>query len=161
MKRFVSILLVCLLLTGCTSKAEDDSIYFVYPRKDYIYSISQGTVARERRDVTEQSLEYLVRLYLLGPQDEELEAIYPAGIRLEELELSDKTLSIRLSAIGNQLADISFTLAGACLAQTCFSLCQANYVTVSSGDHQVTLKRDAFVFQDDTATLETAAPQTE
>lgn len=156
MKRFSCLFLVSLLLWGCAPK-HDSGIYFVYPKKDYVYSISEGSVSREKRDVSDRDLSYLVRLYLLGPQDEGLTALFPTGVRLERLVLEDSTLSIVLSNPGNQLTDISFSLAGACLAQTLFDLCEADTVVISSGDRQITLKRDALVFQDSTATLETTA----
>ena len=154
MKRLLCLMLAVLFLGGCSSKADEGGIFFVYPKKDYIYSVSEGSVAREKRDVTDRELGYLLRLYLLGPQDEELEAIYPSGVRLENLEQTGDTLSI-------QLSDISFSFAGACLAQTCFSLCEADSVIISSGDRQITVKRGALLFQDDSSPLETSATETE
>lgn len=159
MKRLLCLLLSCLLFCGCASKDGESKIYFVYPKKDYVYSISQGSVGREKRDVPQRELGFLVRLYLLGPQDEALTALYPAGVRLESLSQEAGTLSITLSKLGNQLNDITFSLAGACLAQTCFSLCDADTVVISSGDRQLTLKRDTLIFQDDSATLETTAKE--
>lgn len=161
MKRLLCLMLAVLFLGGCSSKADEGGIFFVYPKKDYIYSVSEGSVAREKRDVTDRELGYLLRLYLLGPQDEELEAIYPSGVRLENLEQTGDTLSIQLSALSNQLSDISFSFAGACLAQTCFSLCEADIVIISSGDRQITVKRGALLFQDDSSPLETSATETE
>ena len=75
MKRLLCLMLAVLFLGGCASKADEGGIFFVYPKKDYIYSVSEGSVAREKRDVTDRELGYLLRLYLLGPQDEELEAV--------------------------------------------------------------------------------------
>ena len=156
MKRLVSLLLLPLLLWGCAAQSPRDGVYFVYPKRDYVYSIAQGSVAREYRDVTNQNLSYLVRLYLLGPQEESLMALYPPDVRLESLDLSDGTLSITLSKPGSSLNDITFSLAGACLAQTCFSLCDADTVVISSGDRHITLNRDALVFRDNSADLEPA-----
>ena len=85
----------------------------------------------------------------------------PLPLSLENLEQTGDTLSIQLSALSNQLSDISFSFAGACLAQTCFSLCEADSVIISSGDRQITVKRGALLFQDDSSPLETSAAETE
>ena len=51
MKRLISLVLICLLLFGCTPRQQDTGIRFCYPRKDYIYSVTGGSVAWETRDV--------------------------------------------------------------------------------------------------------------
>ena len=66
MKRLLCLMLAVLFLGGCSSKADEGGIFFVYPKKDYIYSVSEGSVAREKRDVTDRELGYLLRLYLLA-----------------------------------------------------------------------------------------------
>ena len=126
MKRLISLVLICLLLFGCTPRQQDTGIRFCYPRKGYIYSVTGGSVAWETRAVTQEDLSYLLRLYLLGPQDEDLEALYPADIRLESASVAGGTVTVTLSPVGNRLTDISFTLAGACLARTCFELSSAS-----------------------------------
>ena len=62
MKRLISLVLICLLLFGCTPKQQDTGIRFCYPRKGYIYSVTGGSVAWETRDVTQEDLSYLLRL---------------------------------------------------------------------------------------------------
>ena len=158
MKRLISFALACLLLCGCTPNQEDTGIRFYYPRKDYVYSVTGGSVAWESRDVTQEDLSYLLRLYLLGPQDEDLEAVYPADIRLESASVAGGTITVTLSPVGNRLADITFTLAGACLAKTCFDFSNASTVIIQSGDRRLTLDRDSLTFQDTAASLETTAP---
>ena len=103
MKRLISLVLICLLLFGCTPRQQDTGIRFCYPRKDYIYSVTGGSVAWETRDVTQEDLSYLLRLYLLGPQDEDLEALYPADIRLESASVAGGTVTVTLSPVGNRL----------------------------------------------------------
>ena len=158
MKRLISLMLLCLLLFGCTPRQQDTGIRFCYPRKGYIYSVTGGSVAWETRDVTQEDLSYLLRLYLLGPQDEDLEALYPADIRLESASVAGGTVTVTLSPVGNRLTDISFTLAGACLARTCFELSSASTVIIQSGDRRLALDRDSLIFQDTSASLETTAP---
>lgn len=155
MKRLISLVLICLLLWGCAPKQEDTGIRFCYPRKDYVYSVTSGSVAWENREVTQDDLSYLLRLYLLGPQDEDLEAVYPADIRLESASVAGGTITVTLSPVGNRLADVTFTLAGACLARTCFDLSSASTVIIQSGDRRLTLDRDSLTFQDTAASLET------
>ena len=155
MKRLISLVLICLLLWGCAPKQEDTGIRFFYPRKDYVYSVTSGSVAWENREVTQDDLSYLLRLYLLGPQDEDLEAVYPADIRLESASVAGGTITVTLSPVGNRLADVTFTLAGACLARTCFDLSSAYTVIIQSGDRRLTLDRDSLTFQDTAASLET------
>lgn len=158
MKRLISLLLICLLLWGCAPRREDTGIRFCYPRKDYVYSVTGGSVAWESREVTQEDLSYLLRLYLLGPQDEDLEAVYPADIRLESASVAGGTITVTLSPVGNRLTDIAFTLAGSCLAKTCFDLSSASTVIIQSGDRRLTLDRDKLTFQDTAASLETTAP---
>ena len=90
--------------------------------------------------------------------DEDLEALYPADIRLESASVAGGTVTVTLSPVGNRLTDISFTLAGACLARTCFELSSASTVIIQSGDRRLALDRDSLIFQDTAASLETTAP---
>ncbi len=153
MKRFVSLLLACLLLFGCGKKEEPSGIRFYYPKKDYIYQVTGGSVDFETRDVTQQDLSYVLRLYLLGPQEETLEAVYPSDVRLESAQIDGSTVTVRLSPIGNRMTDISFTLAASCLAKTCFAFTGTNTLILQSGDRRLTLEEDMLTFQDTSASL--------
>lgn len=154
MKRLVSLLLACLLLVGCGKKEEPSGIRFYYPKKDYIYQVTGGSVDFETRDVTQQDLSYVLRLYLLGPQEETLEAVYPSDVRLESAQIDGSTVTVRLSPIGNRMTDISFTLAASCLAKTCFAFTGTNTLILQSGDRRLTLEEDMLTFQDTSASLD-------
>ena len=81
MKRVIAIALALLLLTGCTpSPAGENTVTFYYPRKNLVYSFSDLPIGAEARDCADEALEYVLRLYLLGPTDENLESLYPSGM---------------------------------------------------------------------------------
>lgn len=157
MKRLLALLLALLTLWGCGSKKEESGIRFYYPRRDYVYQVTGGSVAWETRDVTQEDLSYILRLYLLGPQDENLEAAYPSGVYLESAQVDGSTVTVRLSPIGNRMTDIAFTLAASCLAKTCFGITGTTTLILQSGDRGLTLEESQLTFQDATASLETDA----
>lgn len=155
MKRTLALLLALLLLTGCApTPANDNAVTFYYPRKNYVYSFMEAAIGSESRDSADMDLEYLLRLYLLGPTEENLESIYPIGTQLQSLTQTGTALTVFLSPGSNRMADISFTLAGACLAKTCFGLDDFSMVTIRSGDRDVSFRPDDLIFQDTSATLE-------
>lgn len=153
MKKLLALCLTALLLCGCThGTTADRTTTFYYPKKNYVYSISESVVGSEARECADESTEYLLRLYLLGPTDEHLESLYPQGTRLLEAKESGDALTVTLSDTGNRMTDAAFTLAGACLAQTFWEHFSA--VTVRSGDREITLRPDTLVLEDTTATLD-------
>ena len=78
----------------------------------------------------------------------------PIGTQLQSLTQAGTALTVFLSPGSNRMADISFTLAGACLAKTCFGLDDFSMVTIRSGDRDVSFRPDDLIFQDTSATLE-------
>lgn len=155
MKRTFALLLALLLLTGCApTPTNDNAVTFYYPRKNYVYSFMEAAIGSESRESADMDLEYLLRLYLLGPTEENLESIYPTGTQLQSLTQVGTALTVFLSPGSNRMADISFTLAGACLAKTCFGLGDFTMVTIRSGDRDVSFRPDDLIFQDTSATLE-------
>lgn len=153
MKRLTALFLAALLLAGCAPRPpEGHSVTFYYPRKNYITSVNEGVMGQELRDAAEEDLEYLLRLYLLGPLDEGLITLYPQNTRLLEVKPSGTTLIITLSDTGNRMTSAAFTLAGACLAQTFFGDYTA--ITIRSGDRDVTFRPGSLVLEDESATLD-------
>ena len=156
MKKLLALCLTALLLCGCAhGTTADRATTFYYPKKNYVYSISESVVGSEARECADESTEYLLRLYLLGPTDEHLESLYPQGTRLLEAKESGDALTVTLSDTGNRMTDAAFTLAGACLAQTFWEHFSA--FTVRSGDREITLRPDTLVLEDTTATLDNDA----
>lgn len=162
MKRVIAIVLALLLLTGCApSPAGENTVTFYYPRKNLVYSFSDLPIGAEARDCADEALEYMLRLYLLGPTDENLESLYPSGIRLLTVAEENGALTVTLSPAGNQMQEIDFSLAGACLAKTCIGYGGYSSVTIQSGDRELTLKNNDLLFRDNSATLDSSEEEKE
>jgi len=147
MKRFVVMLLtLSLILCGCTVMGErnKEPVNFYYLRSSYQYFQSDGVIASEEREGTGHmdDLSYLLALYLMGPSQEELRSPLPEGTRIYLVKQEEQRVRILLSSLDSSLSDIDFSLAGACLAMTCFDLTDAQSVTVDSGERSVQLTRD-------------------
>ena len=72
---------------------------------------------------------------------------------LRSVERQGNTVHVALSASLTMLTGTDLTLACACLARTCFSLTDAQSVTISSdglGFVSMTLTRDSLLLVDDT-----------
>ena len=84
---------------------------------------------------------------------EYLHSPFPSGLVLRSVEQDGGNLHVELSASLTMLTGTDLTLACACLAQTCFSLTEAETVTISSdglGFVSMTLTRDSLLLVDDT-----------
>ncbi len=162
MKRVIAIALALLLLTGCSpTPTGENTVTFYYPRKNLVYSFSDLPIGAEARDCADEALEYVLRLYLLGPTDENLESLYPSSIRLLTVAEENGALTVTLSPAGNQMQEIDFSLAGACLAKTCIGYGGYSSVTIQSGDRELTLKNDDLLFRDNSATLDSSKEEKE
>lgn len=144
MKRILSIILALLILfsfAGCTAENE---ILFFYPRAEIQYGNAGGVIVSESREVSGEnlSLEYLLKLYLEGPISQELQNPFPSGTALLSFVLENKQLTLTLSESFSKLENMDYTIACACLANTGFSLTDAESITILSGNHSITLTPD-------------------
>ena len=159
MKRLICISLLLAILTGCGASvpSSKNTIHFYYPRQAFHYASSDGSMGMESRELTDWSddLNYMIHLYLLGPQEDTLTSIFPKNTRLLSSEMVEDSLIISRSPVDNALSDIQYTFAAACLARTCLGIVPAQSVTIRSGDREITLTTDNMLLMDDSATLET------
>ena len=158
MKKTVALLLAaCLALALCGCSREDGTAMFYYTRypDDYLYGMENGVIAGEYRDITSHSddLKYLLTLYFHGPTLETLRTPFPSGMGLYSVEWSGNTLVIETTSSLTVLTGTDLTLACACLAKTCFSLTDAEAVTIYAGGLgyiSMTLTRDSLILYDNT-----------
>ena len=132
MKRIICLMLAALLwggLFGCHYSDSGDilePVEFFYPRKstNFVYGADDGVITSEIREASGHTgdLNYLLSMYLRGPQDSALRSPFPAGCKLEEVRTGGNTFCVVLSAEFAALENAELTLACASLAKTCFSL---------------------------------------
>ena len=149
MKRFFSLfLLVTLLLsfTGCGfwGTGVKDPVTFYYPRAEYAYGVDGSIIGSETWEASGHTgdLPYLLALYLVGPSDENLMTLFPKSIKLISAEKADGSIYVELSDIADALTDAEFSLACVCLTLTCLEITDAEAVTITSGEHTLTMSPD-------------------
>lgn len=148
MKRLISLVLALLLLSGCGIIGEriKDPVTFYYIRADYQKDMGEVIVS-EIREASghKDDLPYLLALYSMGPASDDLQAPFPANIRILPTEHTDAGIVLSLSDTLENMTDAEYTLGSACLALTCMELTNASQITVVSGDRSITINRDNIV----------------
>lgn len=165
MRRFFLLLTIgVLILTGCgTSKnKKPETVTFYYLEKEFDFHGHSSILAPEVRDISDhrQDLGYLLSLYQVGPAEENHRSPLPAGTRIHCQAPMDNALALELSESARTMTDADFSLAAACLSQTCFAAMDTESVTVINGERRITMQRDSLLLVDEltqkTATEETS-----
>ncbi len=132
MKRLTAIVLLVLLLCGCsTQKYRTEKVTFYYPRAELIYGAEDGVLAPETRTLS-GSLAALLSVYLRGPEDPALIAPCPAGTQLKSAVWNNKTLTLFFTEEFSLPDSIDRTVSCAAIAKTCFSLSTAEAVCIQT-----------------------------
>ena len=162
MKRIICLTLAALLLCcfcGCHYSDSGDilePVEFFYPRQNasYVYGAEDGVLASEIREASGHAddLNYLLSMYLRGPQDPGLRSPFPAGCRLEEVRIDSDTVCVVLTAEFAALENVELTLACASLAKTCLALTDAQQVRIDAASPEknisITLDADSLLLAD-------------
>lgn len=148
MKKFIAILLVCLLLTGCGSSMKEP-VTFYYVRTSYQEDM-QNIIATEERESTghRQDLTYLMALYFMGPAGDDLTSPIPRGVSLLQVSMEGGKITLELTDTEKSMTDSQFSLACACLSLTCLDITLADSVTIVSGNRSVTMTAENLVLLD-------------
>lgn len=132
MKRIVSIILLSvflLTLTACGSERMPVKFYF---QRQYItYGDADSVIVAEERPSLsrDNSLSYLLTLYLEGPIDTGLALPVPPETRLLNVTTDGDHLTLVMNSAFFQLEGLDLTLVCACIASTCFDLTDAEQIT--------------------------------
>ena len=136
MKRFLIFLLLLSLALSCWACSEQTSVTFYYVREEsaYLFGEENAVIVGENRESASniQNLHSLLILYLHGPLNENFQSPFPRGTSLVAVQQEGSHLTVRLSSIASAMKGTDLTLACACLASTCFSLTDAQSVTIAS-----------------------------
>ena len=162
MKRvFCILLLVLLFLAGCDSQEEVfvDPVNFYYPKADVTYFSAEGVISREIREAEghRQDYEYLLGLYLRGPESRELNHVFPQNAALIRLEISNNIATVILNDATARLTGLDLTIACACLTATVCDMTGVQTVTIRTdtqlldGNKSITMNRDQVLLLDNSA----------
>lgn len=153
MKQSISfIMILCLLLSGCTLSGEriKEPVTFYYLRSDYNFFAEENIFVSEEKEASghREDLSYLLRLYQMGPSSEELISPLPRGTKITLKQQTERSVRIEMSGNPQNMTDIDYSLACSCIALTCFDLTNANTVIITNGERSLTLTRDTLILYD-------------
>lgn len=158
MKKLIALLLIfafVVSLSGCSffSGSIQNPVKFYYQRAEYLYGQEDGVIAAEERDGTVhiKDMAYLLRLYLMGPHDEELVAPFPPGLLVTDIRQGDGTVILTLTDAMTSLPEARKTLACTCLAMTCMDISGHETVILIWDNEIRTLDRSSLTLFDSSA----------
>lgn len=155
MKQLLCLTLALLMFTGffgCHYSESGDilePVEFFYPRNPdhYVYGTNDGVFAAEIREASGHAgdLNYLLTMYLYGPQDTTLRSPFPAGCKPEIIRQEDDILYLVISSQFAELDSLSLTVACASLTKTCLSMTDVRQVSINStsADKSIHITMDA------------------
>lgn len=145
-------LFIMILLSACKiwTPGSKDNITFYYSRKEYAYGSQDAIFSSEIRDMAGHTTDttYLLKMFLLGPLTEGLEAPFPQNTRLLSLQENRDETVITLSDAGASMPEIQFTLGCTSLAKTYIGIRDISQITVIRGSQSITLTRSGILLYD-------------
>ena len=162
MKRlFCVLLIVCLLLSGCSEPEFQRPGTFYYPRTETAYQGNEGVIAPELRELggIADDLTAILELYCAGPLEPGLENPLPPGTVLLDHCLDGTILTLRFNDVLAQLTGIELTVAAGCLARTFLPLTGAQELILTAdgallgGNTSLRLRLEDLSLRDDSLDL--------
>jgi len=141
MKRLISLLLIAVLLSGCTFSGnqvkEPVTFYYLRVQSDnasYDDYYAKGIIGSEEREASgyRDNISRLLAFYFSGPLDPELTSPFPAGCKVLAVHQDEGQLTVSVNPILAAQSELDITVACACLAMTCFDLADVDTVLIES-----------------------------
>lgn len=130
--KYLSIILIVLFCFSACSRVSPhtETVQFYYLRESIDYSQSMVLVSEQR--TAEGATEELLTLYLQGPLSRKMKSPFPTGTSLDHCQSDGALLSVVLSDHLAELSGIELTIACSAIAKTCFSITNAQTITIST-----------------------------
>ena len=151
MKRVIALMMLCLLLSGCSfSSSKQEPVLFYYQRAEYLMGQADGAIVPEERDGAGhiRDMDYLLRLYLAGPHSEDLSSPFPSGVHLTSVRTSQNMVTVTLPGTPEGLSEAQKTLAYACMTLTCLEITPKDTVCIFWGEEIITMDRSCLTLFD-------------
>ncbi len=152
MKKLLSLLLAfSFLLSGCGFWGSiKEPVTFYYLCRQYPQDLCCVIVPEEREASGHAAdLSYLLALYQMGPVDENARTPLPSGIRIQS-QRQETGILLELSESAQNLTELDFSLACACLTLTTLDITGADTVTIICGDRTKIMDRSSLTLYDAT-----------
>lgn len=158
MKRFLSMIFLCLLLLyGCGKQEKQltKPANFYYIRNEFQYHETYGAIAPEVRESCNcGDLAQLVSTFISGPQSDDLRSPFPLGTRVIRVTSAEDTIYVEMNAVYATLTGYELTVANACLTKTLLDCTEASSVQISAenatlgGATHITMTADSLLLWD-------------
>lgn len=156
MKRIILVSLILLALTGCAKDhTPNNPVRFYYPKAEITFGSEYSAIAFESRESESLSTEALIRLYLDGPAQQELENPIPDGVELVSLLIDGDAASLVLTDPFSELSGLPLTVASICLSKTVIELAEVQTVVLScetkplDGESHISISKDQMILVDE------------
>ena len=157
--KWFALLLALIILssfTGCGRSEQYEvplSFYYLSAQLDYgADSAAIKPQLREGKGLV--STETILQLYFAGPQGENFNTPFPAGLRLVSTAQEADTLYLTVSDELSQLSGLDLTLACCCITLTCLDITDVESVCIQAetatlgGEKTITMNRDCLLLLD-------------
>ena len=142
MKKYAALLAALLLALAPACRAQEGGeageglrLWFAVPAERQIWDVASALDSVPYGDGGEESVPALLSALLDGPSpDSGLTSLIPAGTRVEEWSVSDRTAQVKLSAGYGELSGVDRTLADYCITLTLCQLSGVDGVRLSAGE---------------------------
>ncbi len=163
-KGIVLLLVISLLLCGCSSGVEEETVAFYYPVLEMDYSIGTSYLQAEIRSkaVTGYILTDILNLYLQGPNDRYTYAMpFQYNTKVHALVIENGVMELTLTRGFATYTGLPLTIACACIAKTAIELTGVDSVKIKA--YQSTLDGAAYIEMNRNSLLliESAEPKQE
>lgn len=151
-KILCTLTLFSIMVSFCSCAiSQSDTVFFYYPRVDFVYDEPDGVIASEERDAAGHTadMQYLLSLYLMGPLKQDLVPAFPENTRLLSGSINGSRMLIELSDTSESLTDAEFSLACSCLALTCIKASGVEEVAITSGSRTLTIREDMLLLYEE------------
>ena len=176
MKRIICAVLTAILLLALSAcyGGIKEPVTFYFPRRmnteeEFTVVVENGVLGSEVREASGHAddLRYLLSLYLRGPVDDNLKSPFPAETALLNIHTEESALIVTLNSAFTALEDMELTVACACVARTCFDLCDAEseqilaYTSGDDNDVDMNFSRDSLLMADESHPAANSAETTQ